>query len=438
MQRRILLSIIGTVLVVAMVLGIPLSIAGWIVVEDSAREDMNSRLKAVSGELVRQEEPVGVVREGALDLTRFRRAVPANGVLTVTYPVPGGGEHTSSLTGDDATDGVGARPLTETVGLGNAGSLTLSVASDEVRRRQWITVATVFGAVLVSILVGTGIGVATARRLAVPMQRLAGRAEKLAGGDFRSSWEHYGITELDSVSQALEDASKEIRMRLAREREITGQVSHQLRSRLTAIGLRLDELSMHADSSVVAEAEAAQQQVERLTAELDELVSVIRTTDALAKEPVGVRVPIEALVADFAPLFARVGRTLRLQISGSPAAWIAPSRLRESLTVLIDNALKHGGGDVTVDVSDLHDSSMMRISVSDQGPGIPDEIASMIFAPGFSGGASSGLGLTLARTLVESDGGRLEVTSRRPPTFTIVVPTGPGPETPRRASSEPR
>jgi len=61
------------------------------------------------------------------------------------------------------------------------------------------------------------------------------------------------------------------------------------------------------------------------------------------------------------------------------------------------------------------------IEVADEGPGVPDELIPHIFDRGFSGGASTGVGLALARALAETDGGRLELRRARPPVFALFL-----------------
>jgi signal transduction histidine kinase len=77
--------------------------------------------------------------------------------------------------------------------------------------------------------------------------------------------------------------------------------------------------------------------------------------------------------------------------------------------------------------------------VSDAGAGIPEELVPHVFDRGVSVGSSTGIGLALARALVEADGGRLELSRARPPVFTIFLPAARADDvvsaTPRRASS---
>ncbi|MDT7630345.1 MAG: hypothetical protein QOI50_2275, partial [Pseudonocardiales bacterium] len=90
------------------------------------------------------------------------------------------------------------------------------------------------------------------------------------------------------------------------------------------------------------------------------------------------------------------------------------------LTVLLDNAVGHGGGGVTVAIRDA--GQALAIDVSDQGTGvtIPTD---QLFTRRAAGAAGHGIGLALARSLAEAEGGRLRLTTPSPPTFTLLLPT---------------
>jgi signal transduction histidine kinase len=106
-------------------------------------------------------------------------------------------------------------------------------------------------------------------------------------------------------------------------------------------------------------------------------------------------------------------------------AKVSPGRLREVIGVLLDNALRHGSGTVTLSAREgvaASSGDTVVIEVSDTGPGVPDELAEHVFERGVSGGGSTGLGLALARALIDSDGGRLELSIKRPATFTVFLP----------------
>ncbi|GAB08747.1 putative two-component histidine kinase [Gordonia araii NBRC 100433] len=425
------------VLIVGILLGIPLSVIAWWWVADNTHQDLDLRLKHIASELIQMEGPGGELDAAALTASRLGLLIPESGQLRVTHHIPAG---TSDKTGPLVTTTLGkpieGREFTDAINLGEAGTVELAIPMSNVRRDQWVGVAIVAAVVVASVGAGVAVATVTARRLADPLTRVADRASAMARGDFRSEWPEYGIPELDRVSRALGAANTEIATRLDREGGIVGEVSHQLRSRLTAIQLRLDELAMHPDANVVAEAEAAASQVDRLTRELDQMVVASRISEDAPAAAVDAEEMVETLVADFEPAFAAAEReVVTVRRAGPAVAWTAqPSRLRESLAVLLDNALHHGRGTATVTIDALESAGMLRVAVTDEGPGVPDGLVDKIFRRGFTGGVSTGtgVGLSLARALVEADGGRLELTSRRPPVFTIVVPAAAPAEAVRR------
>ncbi|MAU83647.1 MULTISPECIES: sensor histidine kinase [Gordonia] len=421
MRRRILNTMIAMCLAVGLLLGVPLSVIAWWWVSDNAHQTLDGRLKLISDQLIRQEGEAGSLAPGQLDVDAFRLLIPENGRLTVRYPVDGGAD--AMVVIGDRIDGAA---MGDSIGLGNAGSLLLEIPLEQVRDDQLVAVGIVLLVVASSIAAGTIVAAVTAGRIADPLIDLADRAAAMARGDFRSDWKSYGIGELDRVSRALGDANAEIALRLEREGEIVGDVSHQLRSRLTAIQLRLDELSMHPDPSVVGEAEAALEQVERLSRELDEMVAASRN-DPAVPDDIDVAELVNTLIGDFRASFEAAGRTISARFDGRATAVSArPGRLREALSVLVDNALQHGGGTCHIQVDDLPSGEMLRVSVSDEGDGVPDPLVGHIFRRGFSAGRGNGVGLSLARALVEADGGRLDLTSRRPAVFSLVIPSTHG------------
>ncbi|MCH5643643.1 HAMP domain-containing sensor histidine kinase [Gordonia sp. ABSL49_1] len=436
MRRRILNTMLAMLLAVGALLGIPLSVVAWWWVADNAHQSLDARLKVISDQLIRAEGPDGRVPPDVLTGEDVAVLLPPDGRLTLRYPDATGIERTTT-TGSQ----IDGKTMADSIGLGDAGTLALEIPLDQVRDDQLAAVGIVAIVVAGSIVAGTVVAAVTAGRIADPLTDLAARAGAMARGDFRSDWKMYGIAELDRVSRALGDANAEIALRLEREGEIVGDVSHQLRSRLTAIQLRLDELSMHSDPAVVNEAEAALSQVERLSSELDEMVAAARD-DRGAPHVTDVRDMLTTLVGDFRSAFDAAHRELSVTFHGTAQALSArPGRLREAVSVLVDNSLQHGRGECRITVGELPRANMLRITVADDGEGVPDSAAEHIFRRGYSAGRAdgvggNGVGLSLARALVEADGGRLELTVRRPPEFAIVVPSGtdgddpPGPTPP--------
>ncbi|MEU4416405.1 HAMP domain-containing sensor histidine kinase [Nocardia salmonicida] len=419
MRRRILRSILTVLTITTVVLGVPLIYTAWLWVEDITRNDLQSRLERISTEVIAQERVDGTVHDG-LDVRAMSALVPEGGKLTIVYPTPDDNAARTDIGVGEVTD-----PLVESLSMGTSGSLRLEVPAGPMHSRQEQAVAAVALAVLASLGAAFSVAVVTARRVADPLRDVAARAARLAMGDFRPDPRRHGIAELDRVSDVLDSATVEIAGRLQREHALVADVSHQLRSRLTAVRLRLDELSTHADPEVVHEAEEAMAQVDRLTEAIDDLVRASRDEDATDRDPVPVMAELRGVVTEWTHPFHETGRELLLLGDESLQAPITGSRLREAVAVLVDNALMHGAGTCTISVRTVPTMSsrdpLICVEVSDEGEGVRDELAPHIFDRGFSAGGSTGVGLALARALVEADGGRLELQRRRPALFAVFL-----------------
>ena len=128
---------------------------------------------------------------------------------------------------------------------------------------------------------------------------------------------------------------------------------------------------------------------------------------------------LEEFGAEFAPRVSTAGRRLMINCPKNVSVRVTAVRLREALGALVDNAVQHGGGTVRIDVRP--GASSIVIEVSDEGAGVPDAIVGHIFERGMSTVSSTGIGLGLARALIEADGGRLELRRASPPVFGIFL-----------------
>jgi signal transduction histidine kinase len=355
--------------------------------------------------------------------------VPADGQLVVD--VPGAPIQT---VGDPPTGAV----VSESLPFGQGGTISLTEPSSVMRTQQ--VQVTVVVILLVVLSVGTGAVVATvtARRLAEPLMDVADRAARLGAGDFRRVPHRHGIPELDRVSDVLDTSAGAVSDLLQRERALVGDVSHQLRSRITALTLRLDELSTHPDPDARREALAALEQTERLSEVLDELLEAARAARAAGAEPMDLRVGLAEVADEWRPALEAAGRRLRFRVPDGLLARVTPARLREAVGALVDNAIQHGEGTVTI--SAREGTNALAVEVSDTGAGVPEELVPHVFDRGVSVQSSTGLGLALARALVEADGGRLELSRARPPTFTIFLPAARADDVvgPPRPAASPR
>ncbi|MGH3624578.1 MAG: sensor histidine kinase, partial [Sciscionella sp.] len=262
---------------------------------------------------------------------------------------------------------------------------------------------------------------------------------RLGAGDFRPDPARYDVQELDMVAQALDSSATAVAGFVQRERELVGDVSHQLRSRLTALQLRLESLALHPDVDTAAEAGAAMEQAERLAQVLDELLAGSKAARAGGAESVELGIELENIAMEWREPLRAEGRSLRVRVPTGLLARATPTRLREAIGVLLDNALRHGEGAVTV--SARAGEATVVVEVADAGAGVPDDLAAHVFERGVSGGGSTGVGLALARALVDADGGRLELSTARPATFAVFLPVPKADDVlaaPLPTSSQPR
>ncbi len=409
MRRRILTSILLVIAVTVLALGLPLAIVSWRLVDDLLHRELAGRLQSM-------ESSVSIRSDGnaPIDLTALRVGIPEGGRLTLRVA----GEPDRSIGAPESPD-----VYSESVTLAGGGELLLSVPMARLRAERWRSLLLVAGAVAVSVLVATAVALVLARRLATPLDDVARRAARLGEGDFRTSHGRYGIAELDRVADVLDSSARDIAVLLGRERDLAGDISHQLRTRLTGLRLRLEELSMHPDPTVVAEVGAALEQTDRLVTVVDDLLATARSQRAAGATVLDLGAELTDFGVDLTARVASAGRTLEIHCPAGALVRLTRVRLREAVGALVDNAVVHGAGPVLIRVRTAPGTVLLE--VSDSGDGVPEAIAGHIFDRGISTASSTGIGLGLARALIEADGGRLELRRARPPVFGIFLTPGP-------------
>ncbi len=381
MRRRLLSATLAVVAVSVLSLGLPLLLVTVRLIADSART-----------ELLRQVQTVSVVVEdspGPPAVEQLTRLVPAGEQVRVTLP-----DGTVLRAGPDpGTDPYAAVGLAVAAGMAGSGLL----------------------AAVAAVLV--------ARRLAEPLRDVADRAARLGRGDFRPSPHRHGVPELDRVSDVLDHSAREIAEAIQRERALASDVSHQLRGRLTALRMRLEEIALSPDPDVRREAGAALEQAERLSGVIDEVLAQTRRARAETATDVDVGREVAAVVGEREPELRRLGREVLVDAPDGLVARADPGRLQQAVGALVDNALEHGAGTVRVGVR--RSARHALVEVTDDGPGVPAALVPHVFERGVSGADGTGIGLALARALVESDGGRLELSRPHPPVFAVYLPLAP-------------
>jgi signal transduction histidine kinase len=289
------------------------------------------------------------------------------------------------------------------------------------QRLLWVMVY-YFAILIGCFLVAAILSYRESARFAAPLVDLAAAAERLGRGQTQLEPVHSGIAEIDRVSAVLSRSAQQLARSLAAERDFASDASHQLRTPLTALLMRLEEIADTDDPSVVKEeATVAIAQVERLTSVVDDLMMRTRRTVDPGQHAVSLDAVIASLQQEWQPAFEKARRSIYvhgergLQVRGTASA------LSQVLSTLLENSLVHGRGTVSVDVR--RSGPSVVIEVTDQGDGVPAAIAPRIFERSVSSGRgkSTGVGLALARDLAESIGGRLDLTAAVPATFSLFL-----------------
>jgi signal transduction histidine kinase len=276
--------------------------------------------------------------------------------------------------------------------------------------------------VLIAIAVSFILAGRQASRLTAPMTELATRAERLGAGESRVGRTDSGIDEIDRVSEVLARSAANLARQLAQQRDFAADASHQLRTPLTALLMRLDEIAATDDLDVAREeAGIAIDQVERLTKVVDELLARSRTQGE-DQHRVSLDSVLAALQREWQPAFAHARRSVRVHGERGLYVEATHSAVSQIISTLLENSLRHGRG--TVDVQARRSGPSVVLEMSDQGDGVPPGLAPHIFERAVSSGGS-GLGLALARDLAAANGGRLELLSAQPAVFALFLSEAP-------------
>jgi signal transduction histidine kinase len=264
-----------------------------------------------------------------------------------------------------------------------------------------------------------------AGRLGRPVEELAEAASRLGRGDPRPLGRRYGVPDLDQVADGIDTSARRLSSLLAADRELTADASHQLRTPLTALSMRLEEMIASADDPDVVREEggAALAQAERLADVVTQLLSPARRATSSAALT-GIDEIVRQQVVEWEPAFRRVRRKLVVIGVRGLQAHVTPGGLAQVLATLLDNALMHGGGTVTIQT--WENARSVVIEVRDEGKGVAPELVSRIFERSVSGRPEgTGLGLALARTMAAADGGRVVLVKPKPATFAVFLPRHP-------------
>ncbi len=409
LRRRVLVAIVGVAAAAVVLFALPLAIAVQRLYRDEAivslERDATRISAAVPDSIASRPRTVPLVTRMSGRLTV--------GVYTLGgRRVTGSGPERSWVAGragdGDVHEAVEHGLLTVSAPVPSDESIVavIRVATPYERVTERVERAWLLMGALAILVVGLAAVVARrqAVRLAAPLERLTRDAQALGSGDFSIRARTVGVREADAASQALEATARRLGDVLDRERAFSAHVSHQLRTPLTGLLLGLEAGLHESDSAAVIH--TALERGEYLQEIIEDLVR-------LARGSAGDRgvLDVAALLDE---VRARSGVSVHVP-DGLPEVRASAAAVRQILHVLLDNAVTHGRPPVSVAATDL--GSGLAIDVTDAGPGIPG--GQDVFRAPADG---HGIGLALARSLAEAEGGRLIIRHSSPPTFSLLLP----------------
>lgn len=299
------------------------------------------------------------------------------------------------------------------------GAVRISHPASHIDEKVRGRVVGIIGAGLISLVAAVVVAVVLGLTVSNPIGRLRRATDRLGRGDFDArADDSHGPKEVRELARSFNAMSGRLGLMVESQRHFAGAVSHQLRTPLTALRLRLEqaETSVGRDDGVAAEAlEASRAEADRLQEMVEQLLALARLEGAVAKT---VDVDAARVARDrvemWEPLASENGVSIRLDAPASARCAVVDGGLEQVLDNYIDNAISvaPAGTEILVQVS--VDGGHVVIDVCDRGPGLTDEQREFAFdrfwrGPAATGATGSGLGLAIVRQLVVASGGEAEL-----------------------------
>jgi signal transduction histidine kinase len=369
-------------------------------------------------------------------------------VLTIarTNPAAAGGE-TARQESRRRTDEI--RDRLDEVLEGEQERATETAESAQAEARRAIMLG--FGGIAASVAMILLLGFYLTRSIARPVRQVAAEADRIARGELNVQLDERGPGEVGALKRAframaadlaerqraLEDQNERLRESERLKSELISIVSHEIRTPLASI-LGFASVLQQKDVDAVDRArflEIIGSESRRLATLLDDFLDVQLLEEGPLELSLG-EVDISALVRTQALLFSAESERHRLDVRLPEEPLVVRGdvgRLAQVLANLISNAIKYSPQGGTVEVAAEQDDEIVRILVRDEGFGIPPELGDRIFTKFFRGGAAargipgSGLGLALARSVVQAHGGSIGFESAvgQGTTFSVELPKHP-------------
>jgi signal transduction histidine kinase len=438
MARRIVLTVLALITALLAVLAVPLGA----VTAAQDRRDFRQETSASAAALANvAEERIGDGEQGP-SLQRAVRKLASSGDEVTIYDVAGrdiAGTSGGAVAAGRVRAGrpgssprvywQGRRllvlaPVVPDSGSGAIGTVALSRSTGPVEHRVTMLWTLIAAVSVAGLLAAAIVAIALAQWVSRPLTTLAAATRRLGDGalDTRAPVSS-GPAEVRRLSATFNTMAGRLQSLVDDHRSMMADVSHQVRTPLAALRLRLDLLAQDADEATAAELAGAQDEIARLTRMVSGLLAVARAENVTAAP---VRVSVNAVISDRAaawqPAVQERGVTLATAAGEPVSADLRDGHLEQILDNLIANALDvlPAGGTIRVAVTAAGDRA--RLTVADNGPGMNGQqqrAAFRRFASGSPGG--TGLGLAIVDRLVVTNGGSAALSDTAGGGLTVTI-----------------
>lgn len=290
---------------------------------------------------------------------------------------------------------VTAEPVRATSGGEVAGAVRVSQDVAAIARAVWRGRLALFALGGVVLALGFGVALLIARRLARPLVALGEAAHRVADGDMTAAAPEVGSREQQEVARAFNEMTGRLDRTLTAQQQFVANASHQLRTPLTGVRLRIEEARHDASPESAEHLDAATAEVDRLSDTINDLLTLSRAGERpQAARPVDLATLAEEAAERVRAAAARDGRAVQVDCDAAASVLADAADLGQVLDVFLENALQYGRGDVELRVAGP------VVTVADRGPGLaPGEDDGRLlerFRRGSAGRAAPGTGLGLA------------------------------------------
>jgi signal transduction histidine kinase len=268
-------------------------------------------------------------------------------------------------------------------------------------------------------------------RFGFPLGEMVEAADRVAAGDYSTRAPEYGPRWMRTLARAFNSMTSKLAVQHRQRRDLMADIAHELRTPLAVLQGRLEGMLDGIYPRDEAQLTAVLQETQVLTRLVEDLRTLAHTesgTLTLQKESTDLGILLNETVASFAADAAE--RHIRIDVdvpATLPLVDIDALRIREVLTNLISNALRHTPDDGRVSIAASAGSAIVTVTVTDTGSGIPAADLPRIFDRFYKGHGShgSGLGLTIARNLIVAHGGEIRAESEegKGTTMRVTLPT---------------